>query len=171
MGSGVSVGNAEDRRRGWCRWELRTTGWSERTLCPLHLTRPYPGSCMPRVPVCARLVASVVSDSLRHGLQPARLLCPWDSPGEDTGVGCHALLQGIFPTQGWNPGLLHCRRILYLLGHLTKWLLRGCLTPPALGKGAEDSGLGAEPPPWETRPPRPALSSLPPKGHPFWTFT
>ena len=36
-----------------------------------------------------------------------------DSPGKDTGVGCHALLQGIFPTQGLNPGLLHCRQILY----------------------------------------------------------
>ena len=32
-----------------------------------------------------------------------------DSPGNNTGVSCHALLQGIFPTQGWNPGLLHCR--------------------------------------------------------------
>ena len=35
-----------------------------------------------------------------YALQPARLLCPWDSPGQNTGVGCHALLQGIFPTQG-----------------------------------------------------------------------
>ena len=35
------------------------------------------------------------------------------SPGKNTGVGCHALLQGIFPTQGLNPGLLHCRQILY----------------------------------------------------------
>ena len=40
-----------------------------------------------------------------------------DSPGENTGVGCHALLQGIFPTQGSNPGLLHCRRNLYRLSH------------------------------------------------------
>ena len=39
-------------------------------------------------------------NSLRHfGLQPTRLLCPWDSPGKDPGVGCHALLQGIFPTR------------------------------------------------------------------------
>ena len=38
-----------------------------------------------------------------RGLQPARLLCPWDSPGQNTGVGCHALLQGILPTQGSNP--------------------------------------------------------------------
>ena len=51
---------------------------------------------------------SVVSDSLRpHGLQPTRLLIPWDSPGKNTGVGCHALLQGIFPTQESNPHLLH----------------------------------------------------------------
>ena len=38
-------------------------------------------------------------------------------PGKDTGVGCHFLLQGIFPTQGLNPGLLHCRQILYRLSY------------------------------------------------------
>ena len=52
-------------------------------------------------------VASVVSDSLwLHGLQPTRLLCPWDSPGTNTAVGCHALLQGIFLILGSNPHLL-----------------------------------------------------------------
>ena len=57
-----------------------------------------------------------VSDSWRpHGLQPARLLCPWDSPGKSTGVGCQVPLQGIFPTQGLNPRLLHCWWILYHL--------------------------------------------------------
>ena len=50
-------------------------------------------------------------------VQPTRLLCPWDSPGQNTGVGFHALLQGIFPTQGSNPGLLHCRQILYCLSY------------------------------------------------------
>ena len=61
---------------------------------------------------------SVVSNSLgSHGLQPARLLCPWDSPGKNTGAGCHALLQGIFPTQGSDPGLAHGRQILYQLSH------------------------------------------------------
>ena len=40
-----------------------------------------------------------------------------DSPGKNTGVGCHTLLQGIFPTQGWNPGLPHCRQVLYHLSH------------------------------------------------------
>ena len=49
-----------------------------------------------------------MSDSLPpHGLQLARLLCPWDSLGNNTGVDCHAILQGIFLIQGSNPGLLH----------------------------------------------------------------
>ena len=61
---------------------------------------------------------SVMSDSLwPHGLEPGRLLCPLNSPGKNTGMGCHSLLQGIFPTQGLNPGLLHCRQILYSLSH------------------------------------------------------
>ena len=56
---------------------------------------------------------SVMPDSLRpHGLQPTSLLCPWDFPGKNTGMGCHFLLQGIFPIQGSNPGLLYCRQIL-----------------------------------------------------------
>ena len=46
-----------------------------------------------------------------------------DSPGKNTGVGCHALLQGIFPTQGSNPGFLHCRLVLYHLSHLHIFLL------------------------------------------------
>ena len=67
--------------------------------------------------MCACSVASVVSDSLQpHRLQPARFLSPWDSPGKNTGVGFHALLQGLFLTQGSNPHhlcLLRCRQILY----------------------------------------------------------
>ena len=46
-----------------------------------------------------------------------RLLCPWDFPGKSIRVGCHFLLQGIFPTRGLNPGLLHCRQTLYHLSH------------------------------------------------------
>ena len=61
---------------------------------------------------------SVVSDFWRpHGLQPTRLLCPWNFPGKNIGVGCHALLQGNFLTQGLNLGLLHLRQILYRLSH------------------------------------------------------
>jgi len=56
---------------------------------------------------------SVVSDSL----WPPGLYSPWNSPGQITGVGSLSLLQGIFPTQGLNPGLSHCRQILYRLSH------------------------------------------------------
>ena len=54
---------------------------------------------------CASESCSVLSDSL----QPHGLYSPWNSPGQNTGVGNFSLLQGIFPTQGSNPGLLHCR--------------------------------------------------------------
>ena len=47
----------------------------------------------------------------------ARLLCSWNSPGKNTGVSSHSLFQGIFPTQGSNPGLLHCKWIVYCLSH------------------------------------------------------
>ena len=83
------------------------TSWATRAAHQLFSLVPF---------TCYVLSCSVVSDSLwPHGLQPARLLCPWDSPGRNTGVGCHALLQGIFPTQGLNPGLLLCTQILYRL--------------------------------------------------------
>ena len=64
--------------------------------------------------VCS--ICTVTSDSLRpHGLQPPRLLCPWNSPGKNTGVGCHFLLQvgchfllqGLLPSQGSNQYLLY----------------------------------------------------------------
>ena len=72
------------------------------------------------------LSRSVTFSSVQpYGLQPARLLCPWDSPGKNTGGGggCRALLQGIFPTQGLNLGLLQ----------LLRWQL-GSLPPVAPGK-------------------------------------
>jgi len=56
---------------------------------------------------------SVVSNSLR----PYGLYIPWNSPGQNTRVGSHSLLPGIFPTQGSDPGLQHCRQILYQLSH------------------------------------------------------
>ena len=52
-----------------------------------------------------------------HGMWPTRLLCPWDSPGKNTEVGCHSLLQGIIPTQGSSPGLLHYTQMLYHMSH------------------------------------------------------
>ena len=64
---------------------------------------------------------SVMSDSL----QPHGLYSPWNSPGQNTGVGSHSLLQGIFPTQGSNSGLPYCRRILYQLSHQRSPLVKG----------------------------------------------
>ena len=62
---------------------------------------------------CGSESRSVVSNSL----QPQGLHSPWSSPGQNTGVGSLSLLQRIFPTQGSNPGLLHCSWILYQLSH------------------------------------------------------
>ena len=56
---------------------------------------------------------SVPSDSLR----PHGLYSPWNSLGQNIGVGRCSLLQGIFPTQGSNPGVLHCKQMLYQLSH------------------------------------------------------
>ena len=66
---------------------------------------------------------SIVSDSL----SPHELSCPWNSPGQNTGVGSLSFLQRIFPTQGLNPGLPHCRRILYQLSQ----------------KGSPNTGVGS----------------------------
>ena len=66
------------------------------------------------------IVVHIVSDSL----QPHGLYNPWNSLSHNTGVGRHSFFQGIFPTQGLNPCLLHCRQILYQLSH------KGRLPPP-----------------------------------------
>ena len=63
---------------------------------------------------------SVLSGPLWHTMLACSLLDSFvheSSPGKNTGVGCHALLPGIFPTQGSNPGLPRCRWILYCLSH------------------------------------------------------
>ena len=85
--------------------------WQTDSLPLYHLGRP---------------VDSLESESesrsvMSNTLQPYGLYSPWNSPGQNTGVGSLSLLQGLFPTQGQNPGLLHCRRILYQLSH--KWIL------------------------------------------------
>ena len=63
------------------------------------------------------MLSVLVTQSLGTRLWSARLLCPWNSPGKNTGMDSHSLLQGIFLTQGLNPGLLHCRQILYCVSH------------------------------------------------------
>ena len=76
------------------------------------------------------VAASCLTFLWPHVLQPARLLCPWDSPGKNTWMGCHALLQGVFLTQGSDPCLLHCRWV--------SCLASGFFTtePPAVKKGS-----------------------------------
>ena len=96
---------------------------------PLHSDHPYTMFLVTLLGLLSDLVnvsvsCSVSSDSLRLlGPEPASLLRPWDFPGKNTGVGCHALLQRIFPTQGSNPRLLHCSRFF------TVWATRSDLVP------------------------------------------
>ena len=95
--------------RNWC-------------LGPLRAQAPLSGAPCKRKPELASgSVALLVAESCLtlqlHRLQPARLFCPWASPGKNAAVGCHFLLQGIFLIQGLNPGLPHCRQILYLSRH------------------------------------------------------
>ena len=65
------------------------------------------GESTPSLLCCSLVTQSCPGLSQAHGLQSTRPLSPQDFPGKDTGVGCHLLLQGIFPTQGSNPRLLH----------------------------------------------------------------
>ena len=83
-------------------FQLKTLQWIPPALWIKPKFLLYPS-------VCACEVTSVVSKFLRpHGLQPARFLCPWDSPGKNTRVGCYALLQRLFPTQvAMSLSLLH----------------------------------------------------------------
>ena len=87
-------------------------------LLPRSFKLPFDISLPSSLPVYV-LVIQIPSCLTRQDpwTVPARLLCPWDSPGKNTGVGYHFLLPGIFPTQGSKPGLLHCRQILYHLSH------------------------------------------------------
>ena len=92
--------------KNWCFWTVVLEKTLESTL-----------DCKEIKPVKPKGSESeshlVLSDSLR----PHELYHPWNSPGQNTGVGSLSLLQGIFPTQGSNPGLPHCRWILYQLSH------------------------------------------------------
>ena len=96
--------------------------------------------------VYALCTCSVMSDSMPpHGLQPTRLLCPWHSPGKNTGVGCHAPLQGIFPIQGLN---LHLLRLLHwqagslpLAPSGTRMVRIKKLTTPCVSEDAEQVEL------------------------------
>ena len=72
---------------------------------------------------CGGLVAKSCPTLVTPWTVATRLLCPWNSSGKNTGVGCHFLFQGISPTQGSNPGLPHCKLTLYHLKPITEAIL------------------------------------------------
>ena len=87
-------------------------------------TPPEPGQGPLWEPWCPSTISW--KDWGKEAWDPTRLLCPWDSPGKNTGVGCHFFLQGISPTQGSNLGLLYCRQILYHLSITLAVLAASC---------------------------------------------
>ena len=87
--------------------------------------------------VCESESSSVVFDSL----PPHGLYSPWNSPGQNTGVGNLSLFQGIFPTQGLNIGLPHCRQILYQLS-LVESIWLQCKIPGSISGSKRCPGEG-----------------------------
>ena len=67
---------------------------------------------------------------MSYSLQPHGLYSSWDSPGQNAGMGSLSLLLGIFPTQGSNPGLPHCKQILYHLSHQGSTRILECSSTP-----------------------------------------
>ena len=95
-----------------------TATFHEDRLCEQPVSCPFPHTTLSRGAAAVTLYSSHESKSLRH---VQLLATPWtkqpmDSPGQNTRVGSPSPLQGIFLTQGWNPGLPHCR-ILYQLSY------------------------------------------------------
>ena len=103
------------RRLDSSAWQLRAS-WMP-CLGELQVPLVKWGSCT-KQPVCPSTMCVYVKVTQSClTLRPHGLHSPWDSPGQNTGVGSRSLHQGIFPAQGLNPGLPHCRRILYQLSH------------------------------------------------------
>ena len=120
------------------RWAI----WKAHSFFPGPAVKPHFGIALKKIVSCS------VTSSLYepHGLLSTRLLCPWDFPVKSTEMGSHYLLQGIFLTQGSNPTLLHCWRILYSLSHQAlPWPhLKGWVST---GQRELERVLGTEPPP------------------------
>ena len=93
-----------------CTAETSTTLWSNYPPIKSKLRIFFTAICS----VSCSVVCLILCDFMDCSLSGS---CPWDSPGKNTGVGCHSLLQGTFLTQGLNPVLLYYRRILYHLSH------------------------------------------------------
>ena len=108
-----------DRTQYLMHWHADSLPLRHQRSTPPPTPQQVSGHISPHSTLLVSESHSVVSNSL----QPHGLHRPWNSPGQKTEVGSRSLLQGIFPTQGSNPGLLHCRRILYQLSHQDNPLL------------------------------------------------
>ena len=100
----------EDNCKNISRRKMQRQGMVRKFICVVYQTLQSSQQMFLVAQLCPTLCDSMdcsPPDSSVHG----------DSPGKNSGVGCHALLQGIFPSQGLNPGLPHCRQILYHLSH------------------------------------------------------
>ena len=92
--------------------------WQVDSYPVYHLRSPKRNNChVAHMCVCANLLQSRLTQCNPMDCNPPGSSVHGDSPGKNTGVGCLALLQGNFPTQGSNPGLLHCRQIIYYLSY------------------------------------------------------
>ena len=98
----------------WGDKESETTEWLNWTELKTILTIQIINESNTKY---SRHLKNIISFEESDSLWPHGLHSPWNSPGQNTGVGSHSLLQGIFSTQGSNPGLPHCRLILYQLSH------------------------------------------------------
>ena len=126
----------------WLSWLHRAGGkWKWKSLSRVWLSLQHHGlyspqpnllpfsALTPRSTNChGRLVAKLCPPLATLWTVAFGLLCPWGSPGKNTGVCCRFLLQGIFPTQGLNLGLLHCSWILHSLSHQGSFRLTGSST-------------------------------------------
>ena len=119
----ISFSRGSSRPRDWT-WVSRIVGrlftvWATReALVCVYVTDSL--SCTPENNTQIVTLSEGESESysvVSNSLRPHGLYSPWNSPGKNTGVGSLSLLQGIFPSQGSNPGLLHCGWILYQLSH------------------------------------------------------
>ena len=110
--------------------------WVNRFYKRLSISQPIKGRT--RIQIQGSLTSSEVKwrgscSAMSDSLWPDRLYSPWNSPGQNTGVGSLSLLQWIFPTLGFNPGLLYCRWVLYQLSHqrsprILEWVVYPFLT-------------------------------------------
>ena len=134
-------------------------------ICGLHLEQYSKGNvCIfmyfASVCVCRHARVQSCPTLQPHGLQPTRLLCPWDSPGKNTGVGCHFLLQRIFLTQELNPRLLHLLHWQSDCLPLSTWEAHVCVCVCVKSVTCKiwwtdfPAGPVAKTSPWESRGPR-----------------